>query len=330
MSAHVGRRVGTAIGVAVLVAMSPCAIAQHAEHADHAAHAQHEGADEHAEHADEAGEAVDADYADRADQADHTGHSGHSGHAPEDAGSRRGASGLPRTPVPVLTEADRAAAFPPALHGHEVHDQRIHSYWLVDRLEWQDARDGGAAWEGHAWIGGDIDRVWLRTEGEAVDGVVEHAGVEVFYGRAVTPWWDALAGLRHEFGHGPSRTYAALGVQGMAPYKIEVDATVFAGVAGRGGVALAAEYDTLLTNRLVLQWQAEADVRFRDDPAVGLGSGLSIVSVGARLRYEVTRRFAPYVGVQWERAYGRTADLRRAEGDRMDDARLVAGLRFWF
>ena len=324
MSARLGLRVCTAIGVAVMVALSPCAMAQHAEHEQHAQPAYPA---ERADHAEHVHEAVDADYADHADQADsadsadHADHSGHSGHS---------AKGRPRTPIPSVTDADRAAAFPPALHGHESHDRRIHSYWLVDRLEWQDVPGGGAGWEGHAWIGGDIDRVWLRTEGEAVDGDAGHASVEVFYGRAVTPWWDALAGLRHEFGHGPSRTYAALGVQGMAPYKIEVDATVFAGVAGRGGVALAAEYDTLLTNRLVLQWQAEADVRFRDDPAVGLGSGLSTVSVGARLRYEVTRRFAPYVGVQWERAYGRTADLRRAEGDRMDDARLVAGLRFWF
>ena len=309
MSARPGPRVGVAFGLAALLALSPRAMAQHAEHAEHAEHAQ---------------EAVDADHADHAD------HSGHSGDASEAMLAPPAATGLPRTPIPALTDADRAAAFPPALHGHEVHDQRIHAYWLVDRLEWQDVPGGGAGWEALAWIGGDIDRVWLRTEGETADGDVGHASVEVFYGRAVTPWWDALAGLRHESGHGPSRTYAALGVQGMAPYKLEIDATLFVGAAGRGGVALAAEYDTLLTNRLVLQWQAEATVRFRDDVAIGVGSGLSTVSAGARLRYEVTRRFAPYVGVEWERAFGGTADLRRGEGDAVDDARLVAGLRFWF
>lgn len=236
----------------------------------------------------------------------------------------------PRTPIPALTDADRAAAFPPALQGHEVHDQRAHSYWLMDRFEWQDTDEGSLGWEGVAWIGGDIHRLWLRTEGEASDGEVESGSAEVLYGRAVSPWWDAVAGVRHDFGHGPSRTYAAFGVQGLAPYKFEVEATAFIGGSGRGGATLEAEYDTLITNRLILQWVGEANLHFKDDPAVGAGSGLSTIEAGARLRYEFSRRFAPYIGVEWERAFGETADLRRGDGEPINDTRLVAGIRFWF
>lgn len=236
----------------------------------------------------------------------------------------------PRTPIPALTDADRAAAFPPALHGHEVHDQRVHSYWLVDRLEWQDTEEGSLGWEGVAWIGGDIHRLWLRTEGEASDGEVESANVEVLYGRAISPWWDAVAGVRHDFGHGPSRTYAAFGFQGLSPYKFEVEATAFVGARGRGGATLEAEYDTLITNRLILQWQGEATLHAKDDPEIGVGAGLSTIEAGARLRYEFSRRFAPYIGVEFERAFGETADLRRDDGEPTRDTRLVAGIRFWF
>lgn len=240
------------------------------------------------------------------------------------------ADAAPRTPIPALTDADRAAAFPHDAHGHEVHDQRVFSYWLVDRLEWQDTEEGSLGWEGLAWVGGDINRVWLRTEGEASDGEIESANAEVLYGRSISPWWDAVAGVRQDFGEGPSRTYAAFGFQGLAPYKFEVEATAFIGARGRGGVTLEGEYDTLITNRLILQWQAETTLYAKDDPDIGVGSGISTVEAGARLRYEFSRRFAPYVGVEFERAFGGTADLRREHGEPTRDTRLVAGIRFWF
>ena len=240
------------------------------------------------------------------------------------------ADAAPRTPIPALTDADRAAAFPHDAHGHEVHDQRPFSYWLADRLEWQDVQGGGYGWEGLAWFGGDVNRVWLRTEGDAAAGRVETANAEVLFGRSVTPWWDAVAGVRHQFGQGPSRTYAAFGFQGLAPYKFEVKATAFVGANGRGGGALEGEYDTLITNRLILQWRAEVTAYAKDDPAIGVGSGISKVEGGARLRYEFHRRFAPYIGVMHERSLGNTAGLRRAEGEPTRDTRLVAGIRFWF
>ena len=236
----------------------------------------------------------------------------------------------PLTPIPPVTEADRTAAFPD-VHLHHLHGTAVHSMWLLDRLEVSDADPGTAlGWEGSAWIGGDVQRLWLRTEGEAVAGRVEHGNVEVLYGRSVRAWWDVVAGIRQDFGDGPSRTWAALGVQGLAPYKFEVAATGYVGDGGRTAARIEADYDTLFTNRLILQWRAEANAYGKADPMAGIGSGVSTLEAGLRLRYEITRQFAPYIGIQHERALGNTADLRRAGGHGASETRVVAGLRLWF
>lgn len=234
----------------------------------------------------------------------------------------------PRTPVAAPTDADRAAAFP-AVAGHAVHDKRPQSYWLMDRFEMRDTA-GDGSWEGLGWVGGDINRLWLRTEGEVEGRRIGRGDVEVLYGRSISPWWDVVTGVRQDFGQGPARTWAAIGLQGLAPYKFEVQATAYVGQGGRTAARLGAEYETLLTNRLILQWRGETNLYGRSDPRIGIGSGLSTVEAGARLRYEINRRFAPHVGVEVERAFGKTADLRRAEGLGPTDTRLVAGLRFWF
>jgi len=239
----------------------------------------------------------------------------------------------PHEPIPVVTPADRAAAFPD-LHDHAMHGTSINSYWLLDRLEAWDADEEGTgmAWEAKGWLGSDLNRLWLRSEGERAGGTTESADVEVLYGRAIARWWDAVTGVRHDFGFGggPSRTYAALGVIGLAPYKFEVKATAYVGESGQVGLGAEAEYETLFTNRLIGQWLVEGNAWSKDDPAVGIGSGLSTVEAGFRLRYEFHRQFAPYVGVVWERAYGGTADLRRAASGDVDDTRIVAGVRIWF
>ena len=236
----------------------------------------------------------------------------------------------PVTPIAQVTDADRRAAFPD-VHGHHLHGTDTHSFWLLDRLEVSDADPGTAlGWEASAWIGGDVQKLWLRTEGEAVDGRVEHGDIEVLYGRGVRAWWDVVAGVRQDIGEGPSRTWAAFGVQGLAPYKFEVSATAYVGQSGRTAARVEAEYDTLFTNRLILQWRAEANAYGKADPLAGLDRGLSTLEAGVRLRYEVTRQFAPYIGIQHERALGNTAELRRAGGHGASDTRVVAGLRVWF
>lgn len=234
------------------------------------------------------------------------------------------------TPIPVVTDVDRQAAFPD-VHLHHLHGTDTHSFWLVDRLEVSDADTGTAlGWEASAWIGGDVQRLWLRTEGEAVDGRVEHGDIEVLYGRSVRTWWDVMAGVRQDIGEGPSRTWAAFGVQGFAPYKFEVAATAYVGQSGRTAARVEAEYETLFTNRLILQWRAEANAYGKADPLNRIGSGVSTLEAGLRLRYEVTRQFAPYIGIEHERAIGNTADLRRASGHSASDTRVVAGVRMWF
>ncbi|MET3930017.1 copper resistance protein B [Lysobacter sp. OAE881] len=236
----------------------------------------------------------------------------------------------PVEPIPTLTDADRAAAFPDLAHGMH-HAPERNSFVIFDRLEAVDLDHGrGEAWEAQAWIGSDLNRLLLRSEGERERGHTEAADLEVLYGRSVTPWWDVVAGLKHDFKPGRSRDWAAFGVQGLAPYKFEVSATAYLGESGATAATVEAEYEVLLTNRLILQPRVEVEAFGKDDPTRGIGSGLSTVEAGLRLRYEFTRRFAPYIGVAWERAYGGTADHRRDDGEAVEDTHLVAGVRLWF
>jgi copper resistance protein B len=252
---------------------------------------------------------------------DHSGmdHSQHGNDAPQ----------APRTPIPPITDADREAAKPPA-HGHH-HGNGVFSYLLFDRLEGWDADPGtGQAWAAQGWIGTDMHKLWLRSEGERVDGHTESADVEVLYGRPIARWWDLVAGVRHDIAPGRDQNFAALGVAGVAPYKFEVEATVYLGTSGQTAARVEAEYELLLTNRLILQPVIEAEWHGKRDAPRGIGAGLGKVETGLRLRYEFTRRFAPYVGLVHERSFGETADLGRDEGEASRDTRVVAGVRIWF
>lgn len=236
----------------------------------------------------------------------------------------------PVTPIPVLTDADRAAAVPPP-NDHPVHDDTLQSFVLIDRLEGFDTDEGrGMEWEAQAWIGTDLDKLWLRSEGERVSGNLEDADLEVLYGRSIARWWDVVAGLRHHFEPGDSQDMAVLGVMGVAPYKFEVEASLYVGDSGYTGARLELEYETLLTNRWILQPAIEVNIHGQDDRSHGNGSGLGTVEAGLRLRYEFTRQFAPYMGIVHERAYGRTADFRRDDGENINDTRIVVGVRTWF
>jgi copper resistance protein B len=283
-------------------------------------------------------------------QTDQTGHAGHgeqhgqepdtpshdhAGHqdpapAPDDHshhGHETAEDALPPF-IPPITDADRAAAFPDVM-GHTVHDNAINYFVLFDQLEWRTGRDQVGEWEALGWVGRDIDRIWFRSEGTGQRDGVHHGEAHVFYGRAVRRWWDVLAGVRHDFGEGPNRTWAGVGVQGLAPYWFEVHATAWIGESGRTHVRLETEYEFLLTNRLILKPLVEIDVHGKSDVARGIGAGLSSVDTGLRLRYEFRREFAPYVGVTWDRKFLGTADLARRAGERTSGARLAVGLRLW-
>ena len=240
------------------------------------------------------------------------------------------ASSQSRTPIPPLTDADRAAVYN-APGGHVVHDSGINSLFVINQLEWQGSDDGRAVgWDGKGWMGGDIDRLWLRTEGERAKGKTEKAEVQALWGHAISPWWDVVAGMRQDFKPGDSQSWAAFGLQGMALYNFEAEATLFVGEGGQTAARLEGDYDILLTNRLVLQPTAEANFYGKNDPGRGIGSGLAQTEVGVRLRYEIRREFAPYVGVTWNRAYGQTAEYARDEGEDRSEVRWVLGVRLWF
>ena len=235
-----------------------------------------------------------------------------------------------RTPIPALTDADRAAVYN-APGGHRVHDSGINSLLLINQLEWQGGEgDGALNWDIKGWVGGDIDRLWLRSEGERSAGRTESAEAQALWGHAISPWWDVVGGVRQDFKPGDGQTWAAFGAQGMALYNFEAEATLFVGEAGRTAARLEGDYDILLTNRLILQPTAELNFYGRNDPQRGIGSGLSESELGLRLRYEVSRKFAPYVGVAWNRSYGQTAQYARDEDEDTRQLRWVMGVRLWF
>lgn len=235
-----------------------------------------------------------------------------------------------RTLIPPVTEADRKAAFPD-VHGHKVHDNSINYFVLADQLEWQKNNNpGGFSWDVSGWAGGDINRLWLRSEGETTRGKAESAEVQALWGHALTPWWDVVAGARQDFRPGKPQTWLAAGFQGMALYNFESELTAFAGEKGRTALRLEAEYDVLLTNRLILQPSFEANIYGKDDEARETGKGLSSTELALRLRYEVKREFAPYVGISWSQFYGNTADMAAREGEKDNEVRFLLGARMWF
>lgn len=204
---------------------------------------------------------------------------------------------------------------------------------FADRLEYQ-SNDGDPVllWDGQAWLGGDIDKVWIKTEGEYLtDGdATEEAEVQALYSRAVSPYFDLQVGYRYDVDPGPERHFAVLGAQGLAPYWFEVDAAAFLSDDGDISARLEAEYELFITQKLVLQPRMELDLAVQDVPELGIGSGLSTAEAGLRLRYEIRREFAPYFGVSWCRAFGDTGDFARAGGESVETVSFVAGIRFWY
>jgi copper resistance protein B len=234
---------------------------------------------------------------------------------------------------PAPTAAERAAAFPPELEGMgmgtHMDDNPLVAVLRGDELERGDGDSFG--WDLRAGIGRNFDKLWLRSEGERSEGRLEHATSELLWNHATGPWWDRTIGVRHDSGlGGTSRDWAAIGVQGLAPYKFELEATGYIGTSGRLAARFEGEYEILLTNRFILQPKLEANLYSQDDDDNRIGKGLSDAEFGLRLRYEFSPRFAPYVGHVWRRRFGGTADRHEADGGAADEHGWVAGIRFWF
>ena len=199
----------------------------------------------------------------------------------------------------------------------------------VDQLEHALAPNAPLAWEADAWYGGDFDKLWLRSEGERENGRLD-ARNELFWDHAFASFWDWQLGGRHDSGLGGDREWAAFGVRGLAPYWFNVEATAYVGEEGRTSLRLRSEYEVLFTQRLILQPELEMNLYGKNDARRDVGSGLSDAAFGLRLRYEIRREFAPYIGVVWQRRFGEAARFARLDGHDAGDTQLVAGIRFWF
>ena len=217
------------------------------------------------------------------------------------------------------------------MRGMEMPDDESLGGVFLDQLDYAYSAHGNAVFlDGEAWYGKDVDKLWLKAEGEGSSGRLHDLRTEALWNHAIATYWGAQLGVRHDFGEGPDRTWAAFGVQGLAPYWFDTEATLYVGQGGRTAARLQLEYEELLTQRLILQPKVELNLYGRNDPQRGIGSGLSEAEFGLRLRYEIRREIAPYIGVVFRQRYGRTADFARAEGRHADDLQLVAGLHAWF
>ena len=217
-----------------------------------------------------------------------------------------------------------------------INDNQIFWLLLVEQLEYR-LNDGPDSlnWDAVAWVGGDYQRLWIKTEGEVevADGAGE-AELQLLYGRLIAPFWDFQAGLRYDQTFGPDgapgRAFAVIGIQGLAPYQFEVEASLFVSHEGDVSARFGADYKLLLTQRLILQPDLEINVAAQQVEEFGVGSGLNDIELGLRLRYEVSRQFAPYVGISWTRKFGQTAEFAREEGESTDNLAIVGGIRLLF
>jgi len=210
---------------------------------------------------------------------------------------------------------------------------------LFDRLEYAipDKGEEALVWDFQAWYGGDVNRVYLKSEGENVQGDGEDAefeSLELLYSRLIADFWELQGGVGYQGGvfsdDHPERSYGVIGLLGTMPYVFEVDAALQVSDEGDVSASFEGEYDLRLTQRLYLQPRTEIAVAASEVEEFGVGKGLNAVRAGLRLRYEITRRFAPYVGAYWEKQYGDTADLTRASGGATEDTGVVAGVRLMF
>ncbi|MFT5439591.1 MAG: copper resistance protein B [Alphaproteobacteria bacterium] len=212
-------------------------------------------------------------------------------------------------------------------------DDQLFTLVKIDQLEYRQ-QDGNdlIVWAGQGRIGNDENKLTLKTEGEYVRNAdkFENAEIQVLYQRMISDFFDAQIGVRQDIKPDPSRTYGVIGINGLAPQWFETDASLFVSNKGDASLRLEAEYDILFTQRLVLEPSAEINIAFSDDELTGVGAGLSDVELGLRLRYEITREFAPYVGINWERKIGKTSDFASEEGEDSNVFSIVAGVRMFF
>jgi len=202
------------------------------------------------------------------------------------------------------------------------------TYFLMDTLEVSDQTGNPTSWDATAWIGKDWHKLYLKSEGESLNGKTESEN-QLLYSRPIEKFWDIQLGLGYDTTPEKNQTWGVIGLQGLAPYFFETNAVVVANDKNIG-FRLGTEYEALFTQKLILTPSLKLSAYSSDDESMGIGSGLSSTELGVRLRYEFSRKFAPYVGLKFNQAFGKTADYIKAEGGEESETSLVAGLRFWF
>ena len=269
-------------------------------------------------------------------------HAGHTMPTPQPVAVRpdgaRGTDQVPgqAAPPPVQhdSQADRfwdPQAMAAAAKAEMMPPRPVYRQVIFDLAELRAHRGrNGYAWEAEAWWG-DLDRLTLKSRGEGALGAdLEHGEVEVLYSKALDPWWNLQAGLRQDFGAGPDRTWATIGVEGRAPYQLHLQGALYLSDKGQLTARIEAAHDLRLTQRAILQPRAELELSAQDMPRERIGAGLAKAELGLRLRYELTREFAPYVGVVQTWAVGATARYARLNAEHTRQTSAVAGVRFWF
>ena len=252
------------------------------------------------------------------------------------AGTDLPAGDAPPPPVATANAADTVyGADGMAMGRHHLqsgHGGQKFSKVMLNIADYQ-ARRGrdGYEWDGAAWYGGDINRLWIKSEGEGDIGrSVEKVEIQALYSRAIGPYFNLQGGIRYDFRPNPSRTYAVVGIEGLAPSFFDVEGALFLSNKGELMARLSGYYDQRITQRLILQPRAEINLAAQNSREIGVGAGLSDAEAGLRLRYDIRREFAPYVGVQYRRAFGQTRQYLRDEGEKAGGWSLLAGVRVWF
>jgi copper resistance protein B len=231
---------------------------------------------------------------------------------------------------PALAQHGDGPATEAAPFGSPVMDQHVWYHAIAEQLEGRFGREDGFRWNAEAWAGDDNNRVRLKSEGETNrQGRVEDGQHELLYARPITSFFDLQAGLRTDSDSGRGRNWAALGVEGLAPLFFHISATGYASSAGHYAAKVEGNYDLLLTQQLILQPELELNFYSKPDPRRGVGSGLADLDSGLRLRYEFSRKFAPYIGVAYQSKYGDSAAMARLTGEKASNLRFTFGLRAW-
>ena len=200
----------------------------------------------------------------------------------------------------------------------------------IDQLEKRNGDEDPVVLEAQAWAGYDLHKLWVKTEVERVDDKYEEVEWQLLYSRAISPFWNLELGVRNNSIPRPERNWSVIGLHGLAPYYFEIDSALFIGESGRSALRFEAEYELMLTQRWVLVPELELNFFGQTDEETEAGSGLANSELGLRLAYEIRREFAPYIGVNWEKKYGKTADFAEAEGESTDDTQVVIGVSVWF